>query len=82
MSRADGNPDGYRSAYRENGCEVLENGLAVVVLGTPPDERANAHNCDAMGCGWSHVLRRDPIERLADVLAEMGAPAGEGKVRR
>ncbi len=46
------------------GC-VLLTATELVITGTPPDEDEVAdedygHNCDAMGCGWEHVLMRIP----------------------
>ena len=65
MSDADGVPP------------VYENGLVVVVTGNPAHETEDGystHNCDAMGFGQDHVLRREPIERLADVLSGAVTP--------
>ncbi len=53
-------PAGYRplAAYT--------NGAEVIVTGSPPDEdddpKYELHNCDAMGCGWEHVLLRQDVE--------------------
>lgn len=61
-----GVPVGYKRV------EAYENGTEVIVCGTPEDEPEGlseeeyarwyerAHNCDAMGCGLSHVLYRFP----------------------
>jgi len=41
---------------------IHTNGKEIVILGDPGDgedsEDENAHNCDAMGCCWEHVLFR------------------------
>ena len=54
---------------RERGEQVwsieINDHSEVVVLGSPPDESEqddeNTHNCDAMGCGYVHVLFRGSI---------------------
>jgi hypothetical protein len=47
------------------------NGKRVIVTGEPGngdenDPEYEAHNCDAMGCGWDHVLE----------IRDLDAPAG------
>lgn len=43
------------------------NGIETVVTGEPPqgvpEDDPAAHNCDAMGCGWEHVLERRPATK-------------------
>lgn len=61
-ARRDGNPDGYKRVALFDGGEVLSNGRTVVVLASPhrdePEDHPDSHNCDAMGCGSSHVIWR------------------------
>ncbi|MEO5366962.1 MAG: hypothetical protein H7831_11575 [Magnetococcus sp. WYHC-3] len=43
--------------------EAYETEREYIILGTPPDESslsAEEHNCDAMGCSFSHVVARIP----------------------
>lgn len=54
--------------------DVETDGKEVVVLGDPPDESDSdepLHNCDAMGCGWCHVILRI---RDLDALKAEGTP--------
>lgn len=49
----DGIPKGYVRVT------AFTNGEKIVVVGSPMDEdgdEENGHNCDAMGCGWDHIL--------------------------
>lgn len=36
--------------------EAYETDEEIIVMGTPDD--SDDHNCDAMGCGWQHVMWR------------------------
>lgn len=51
------------------GMAYIGKGGEVVVCGTPPDDEhlpeEQQHNCDAMGCGRSHVLWRSGPGALA-----------------
>lgn len=45
--------------------DAYDTGDEIVIIGTPPDLDENIpdddprqHNCDAMGCGYFHVLYR------------------------
>jgi hypothetical protein len=42
--------------------EAYETAIEVVVMGVPPDDEHlpedKQHNCDAMGCGFTHVIYR------------------------
>jgi hypothetical protein len=52
--------------FDEKYLSIVFDGNSIIVLGQPPDAPDDAdddwyetaHNCDAMGCGWSHVLMR------------------------
>jgi hypothetical protein len=48
------------------GAELVEAYMTareIIVMGQPPedDDEETGHNCDAMGCGLSHVLYRMPL---------------------
>ena len=46
--------------------QAYSDGKEVVILGIPPDEESeteeDAHSCDAMGCGFDHVIARFPLQ--------------------
>ena len=53
--------------YRPIEVVAYSNGKNVVIIGTPheyetDEENYAHHNCDQMGCGWSHVLYRAPAD--------------------
>ena len=73
-------PTGYETIARFKGGEVLASARRVIVLGTPiggEDENGDSmHNCDAMGCGQSHVVAivdRPAPTPAADPLAAVRA---------
>ena len=44
----------------------------LIVLGDPPEAPEDmGHNCDAMGCGWCHVLLRAEVENSGDLYAAL-----------
>lgn len=51
-------------------------GDTAIVHGIPgccddmPEDHKDSHNCDAMGCGYAHVLARIKYERDAPTTAE------------
>lgn len=56
-------PAGTRLAY-------LTTSGDVIVTGIPPqDEDEESHSCDAMGCGWDHVIERHRISPAAQSTA-------------
>lgn len=56
--------------YRRLDAEVWIGSNDVVVVGTPDEseDEETGHNCDAMGCGWDHVLYRIPLPSTAGPL--------------
>lgn len=44
-------PPAATEAYRGPAGEL-------VILGRPDPKGADGHSCDALGCGWAHVLER------------------------
>jgi hypothetical protein len=65
MNTTDGIPKGYVLETVRNGKRFYRGPSSIVVTGRPPDEghlpEEERHNCDAMGCGWEHVLTIMPI---------------------
>lgn len=52
---SDRNPEGWHTIP----VEVVTDGKSIGLIGEPPDvddPLDSDHNCDAMGCRWSHVL--------------------------
>ena len=57
-------PPGFRRLEADGEVQVWVSDSAVVVIGWPlPDPD---HNCDQMGCGFSHVLLRARLEEAPD----------------
>ncbi len=55
-------PAGYRQLDKYTRVYVSDKWL--LVTGTPDEseDEETGHNCDAMGCGWEHVLYRLPLQ--------------------
>jgi len=55
-------PAGYRQLDKYTRVYVSDKWL--LVTGTPDEseDEETGHNCDAMGCGWEHVLYRFPLQ--------------------
>jgi hypothetical protein len=53
-------PDGVPSGYERQMVQVWKGPKDIVIIGTPDEseDEETGHNCDAMGCGWDHVLWR------------------------
>ena len=43
--------------FRQTGFSKYESDQWIVITGEPADDD-DTHNCDAMGCGWDHVIQR------------------------
>jgi hypothetical protein len=53
---------------------ILDN--QIIVIGQPPSEyidedESTHHNCDAMGCGWEHVLMRINVDKVIDFYTDI-----------
>lgn len=57
-------PGVYEGPLRRVGPGVYEGRVRVHTGSPDPDDES--HDCDAMGCRWEHVLRREVIEEGGD----------------
>jgi hypothetical protein len=71
----DRNPEGWQTIP----VEVVTDGRTIVLIGEPPDvddPLDSDHDCDAMGCRWSHVLARIALDVHARAaIAHLLTPA-------
>lgn len=58
-----GIPAGYTQLDKYTRVYVSDRWL--LITGTPEEseDEETGHNCDAMGCGWEHVLYRFPLDK-------------------
>lgn len=61
LKTPDGIPAGFTQMDKYTRVYVSDKWL--LVTGTPDEseDEETGHNCDAMGCGWEHVLYRFPL---------------------
>jgi hypothetical protein len=55
-------PEGYIEIKDIEAVYINEKTKDVIILGQP-EEEDESHDCDYMGCGWSHVLIRARIRQ-------------------
>lgn len=75
-------PDGVPAGYARQMVQVWKGPKDIVIIGTPDEseDEETGHNCDAMGCGWDHVLWRIPIPEANTKQPEPSAPTPEGEI--
>lgn len=67
-------PQTAKSTIEELAAYVYRTATQIVITGHP-DEEDEQHNCDAMGCGYEHVLYRFPLPTKGVVAAMTRAEA-------